>query len=803
MKSHALADIRYAFRQLAARPGFTAIASVTLAVGIAASTAIFSVVYGILLDPLPYADEDRLVEVLLEDPEDGDQNEYLTGLDYRDLRDNVTAFETIACLYNYRETGFNLETEAGSRRVRSQRISGDFFAVYGAEPILGRTFTEEDERPDARLAILSHGIWQQEFGGDGGVVGRVLRVDGEGYEVVGVMPPGFEGVHAGRVDVWIPQNTVAGGSNNRGNHYLNAVGKLREGVTLAAAQEQIDAVHSRIVAEDSEARYWAPYLVPMSERVVGKAPALLYALLAAAGLVLLIACVNLATMLLARASQRQRELATRAALGSSRGRLVRQLLTENLALAVLGGGLGMVLGMLATEGLVQIAPAALPRTENVVFDWRVFLAGAALTLVTAVLFGLIPSLRASRVNIEGALREGSRGGSAGPGQQRLHQGLIAAQVAMAVVVLVSAGLLGKSFSALLRTDLGMSPENVLVFEVSLPEASYPEGADRVRFYERLHERLAAVPGVTSAGAASWLPASGRFNDWGYQVPNEDAENFLSTDIRIVQGDYFKAMDIALLEGRMLDERDTAEGGRTVVVSESLARRHWPDSPAVGEVIGVAGARREIVGVVADTRYDYRVASSVKSYISHRDYASNRNWALQQVVEAEGDPMALLPTIEQEVAGLDPTLVIHHVRRMEEIAAGAIARERFAMWLMSAFGWIALILAVVGLYGVLSYTVAQRTREIGIRMALGARGQQVLTSVVVRALRLTAVGAIAGCVLAAVGTRWLGGLLYEISPLDAVVFAGALGVTGLAAMVACLGPAGRAVRVSPTVALRAE
>jgi predicted permease len=555
--------------------------------------------------------------------------------------------------------------------------------------------------------------------------------------------------------------------------------------------------------EDTDVAAKDPFLVPLAERVVGSSQALLYTLLAASGLLLLIACVNLATMLLARGSQRQREFATRAALGSSRIQIVRQLLTESLTLAFFGGLAGMALGVLAVEGLVQIAPAALPRTDNVVFNWRVLLAGCSLTAFTAVLFGWIPSLRASRVNIESSLREASRGGSAGVGQHRLHQGLIAAQVGMAVIVLIGAGLLTKSFGVLLRSELGFSPERVLAFEVSLPQATYPEPAARARFHRRLHEQVETLPGVAAVGATSWLPASGNYHGWGYSLVRGAQQSDWNTDVRIVQGSYFKALGIRLVEGRLFGPQDHADSAPVAIVSESLARRHWPDTTAVGKTIHVAQADRTIVGVVGDTRHDHRIASSVKTYITHDQFAADRNWALIQVVKAEGDPTALLAAIEREIAAIDPTLVVHHARQLEEIVADAIARERFAMLLMSAFGWTALLLAVVGIYGVLSYVVAQRTREIGIRMALGARRREILVSVIGRAVRLTAAGAIAGCVAAALATRWLESLLYEISPTDAAVFAGVVGQTIAAAVFACVGPAARAVNVSPTEALRQE
>jgi predicted permease len=800
---HLSRDVRYALRQLALRPVFTAVATLTLALGIAASTAIFSVVYGVLLAPLPDAHPERLAQVLLVNPNDGDVSDILTGMDFLDLRDHVPAFEAIACIYNYRQTGFNLETPGGTRRVHSLQVSSAYFDVYGVAPILGRKFRAAEESDEVRVTILSHGLWQSLFAGDRAAIGQLVRADGIAYEIIGVMPAGFRDAFADGVDLWIPYDTAPGGSNRRFNYRLSVVAKAAEGTSFAEVERQIRAARERLAVEDTDVAAKDPFLVPLAERVVGSSQALLYTLLAASGLLLLIACVNLATMLLARGSQRQREFATRAALGSSRIQIVRQLLTESLTLAFFGGLAGMALGVLAVEGLVQIAPAALPRTDNVVFNWRVLLAGCSLTAFTAVLFGWIPSLRASRVNIESSLREASRGGSAGVGQHRLHQGLIAAQVGMAVIVLIGAGLLTKSFGVLLRSELGFSPERVLAFEVSLPQATYPEPAARARFHRRLHEQVETLPGVAAVGATSWLPASGNYHGWGYSLVRGAQQSDWNTDVRIVQGSYFKALGIRLVEGRLSGPQDHADSAPVAIVSESLARRHWPDTTAVGKTIHVAQADRTIVGVVGDTRHDHRIASSVKTYITHDQFAADRNWALIQVVKAEGDPTALLAAIEREIAAIDPTLVVHHARQLEEIVADAIARERFAMLLMSAFGWTALLLAVVGIYGVLSYVVAQRTREIGIRMALGARRREILVSVIGRAVRLTAAGAIAGCVAAALATRWLESLLYEISPTDAAVFAGVVGQTIAAAVFACVGPAARAVNVSPTEALRQE
>ncbi|MEX2304283.1 MAG: ABC transporter permease, partial [Bryobacterales bacterium] len=526
---HFARDIRYALRQLASRPGFTAVATLTLALGIAASTAIFSVVYGVLLAPLPYAHPERLAQVLLVNPNDGDVSDILTGMDFLDLRDHVPAFEAIACIYNYRQTGFNLETPGGTRRVSSLQVSSGLFDVYGVAPMLGRKFRAAEESDEARVTILSHGLWQSLFAGDPAAIGQVVRADGIAYEVIGVMPPGFRDALTDGVDLWIPYDTAPGGANRRFNYRLSVVAKVAEGTTFAEVERQIRAARERLAADDADVAAKNPFLVPLADRVVGSSQALLYTLLAASGLLLLIACVNLATMLLARGSQRQREFATRAALGSSRIQIVRQLLTESLTLAFFGGLAGMALGVLAVEGLVQIAPAALPRTGNVVFNWRVLLAGCSLTAFTAVLFGWIPSLRASRVNIESSLREASRGGSAGVGQHRLHQGLIAAQVGMAVIVLIGAGLLTKSFAALLHSELGFSPEGVLAFEVSLPQATYPEPAARARFHRRLHEQIETLPGVAAVGATSWLPASGNYHGWGYSLVRGAKQSDWNTD----------------------------------------------------------------------------------------------------------------------------------------------------------------------------------------------------------------------------------------------------------------------------------
>jgi len=794
-------DVRYAFRRLAADPSFTLIAVLTLAVGIAAATAVFSVVYGILLAPLPYEEPDRLAQVMLVGADDGAWTEYLTGMDFIDLQ-SVDAIEALACSYNYRETGFNLETPAGTRRVRYLQISSGFFDLFGVRPMLGRGFRLDEERGEAKRVVISHGLWRNHFGGDPSVLGRVLRADGEGYEVIGVMPPGFQDAHNGEVDLWVPHNTAPGGENHRTNHYVTVLARLADGVTFAEAQRRISAMRSRMAEEDSRLAQSQLMIAPLAERVAGEAPPLLWVLTAASGLLLLIACVNLATMLMARAGRRERELATRAALGSSRLRIVRQLLTENLALATLGGIAGMGLGLLAVEGLLRIAPAALPRTDNVAFDWPIFLAGCGLTVLTAVLFGLIPSLRAGRVNLESALRESTRGGSAGAGRNRLFHSLIGAQVAMAIVVLVGAGLLTESFRALLENDLGISPENVTAFEVSLPDAAYPEGEDRARFYRELHRRVRALPGVEAVGSVSWLPTSGRFNIWGYLVDGEVSRE--GSDVRVVQGGYFEAMRIARVAGRVFDSRDRSGSALVIVVSESFARRHWPDSNAVGETVRVGGNdERTIVGVVRDTRYDHRVSSSPKIYIPHEQFADDRNWALTQVVRWERDSVALQEAVAAEIATLDPGLVLHHVRRVEDVVAGAVARDRFAMLLMSAFAWASLLLAAVGVYGLLSYVVAQRTREIGIRLALGAETRQILRSVLGRAFRIAVAGAAAGSAVAAAGSRALESMLYEVSPTDAVVFAGVAATVIVAALLAALPPAARAVGTNPVDSLRQD
>ena len=541
----------------------------------------------------------------------------------------------------------------------------------------------------------------------------------------------------------------------------------------------------------------------MHEDVVGDSRPMLYALTGAVGLVLLIACVNVANLLLVRGTARRKELAVRAALGSGQGRLVRQLLTENLVLALLGGLAGTALAWAGVRLLLFLRPAHLPRLEDVGVDVRLFAASAALSLLTGLLFGLGPALHGGRVRLERALREEGRGTAGSPWGRRLRQSLVVLQVAVALVLLTGAGLLMRSFVRLMEVDLGFQPEGVLSYRVRLPAARYEDGAARIRFYQRFFEKVEALPGVEAMGAVSKLPLAGRYHTWGVQLENGHERDWFPADIRVVAGRYFDAMQIPLARGRLLDERDHAEAPLTVVVNEAVARSLWGEDEAIGRQIRFADGWRTIVGVVGSTRHGHREAPAPKVYVSHDQFADNRNWALTQVLRTAAPGAQLLDQVRSELAAVDPDLILYRARTLESLAARDVARQRFALLLMGVFAVVALTLAAVGLFGVLAFTVQERTREIGIRVALGAGKRQIRALVTGQCLALTAGGLAVGLAGAWLATRWLASLVFEVGVRDPVTFVSVAGVLMAVAVLAALVPIRRATRVNPLEVLHYE
>ena len=799
-------DARYAVRTLLQPPTFTMAVVVTLMVGIGANTAIFSVVNGVLLRSLPYDEPERLVRVYETDDGTIDVGGYLTGLDFVDYRDSGI-FDGLASFYDYQDTGFDLSGDGSPVRVSSLRISAGYFEVLRSKPLLGRTFESGDETA-APLTVLGEGLWRRHFGSAPDILGRQILLDAVPYTVIGVMPRSLKGPNGSDTDLWIPLNLQPGGSNSRGNHYLSAVGRLKPLAGLQGTQNEVNRLAARLAAENdgfNEGR--SAGLVPLHDSLIAETRPMLYILLGAVGLVLLIGCANVANLFLARGSNRQRELAIRAALGSGRARLVRQLLTENIILAGIGGLGGLALAYVGVRLLLAIGPDTLPLTETVVFDRQVFAFVGVLSLATGFLFGLIPALQASRPNVNGFLAAGGQRLSSGRRQQRFRASFVLAQVALALILVVGAGLLIRSFNKLVDVDLGFETDQVLTFAINLPDGRYGQADQRTAFYRTYYEQINSLPGVESAGSVSKLPASGEYHIWGVQVVGrEDGENegYRAANIRCFDGEYFESLGITLLEGRLPDERDRSDSAMVIVVNSALSRTFFPDGNALGENLRPGGGPpRTIVGIVANTRHDHFEPLEPKVYVPHSQFADDRNWTLTQVVRSSLPPEVLLAAIGQTLTKIDPELVLHDVRTLGEVAATGIARQRFAMVLMGIFSAVALLLAATGIYGVIAYSVSQRLKEIGIRKVLGAQESNLWRWIMVEGLAPVAGGIGLGIVGAFWLARYLSSLVYEVSATDPTTMATSILALGAVAVAAGAYPAWSASRTDPNTVLRRE
>jgi putative ABC transport system permease protein len=799
-------DTRQALRTLSKQPGYVAVAVLTLALGIGANTAVFSVLNSVILSPLPYPESDRLVRIYnsWEGSPDFSRN-FLSGFDFPRFRDGVAGFETAAVMYTYRETGRDLTGDEHSQRVKALRISSDYFETYRATPLFGRTFTREEERNDAGLVILSHRLWRSYTNGDPDILGKTIALDGEVHTVIGVMRPSFLDVIGGDVDLWVPQDLQPAGSNTRGNHYLTGIARLGPGVTIEQAQAQIDAVQNQL-AKEFPGSYDKQNvdLYPLYEDVVGATSTTLYILWGAAGLVLLIACVNVANLSLARSVARTKEMAIRTALGSGRGRLVGQLLTESTAVAVAGGVAGSVLAYWGVKTLLAISPESLARAEEVSFDPTLLGFALVATVVTGLLFGAAPAIHAVNVAPNESLRDGTRGNSGTKRGRSVRSLLVAAQVSLALVLLIGAGLLIKSFLALRQLNLGFEPENIATFEVHLPTARYPTGEDRIQFHLALHDRLRALPRVEAVGAASWLPASGMYHSWGYGY-NDDAgeRQWVPAQVRTVEGDYFEALGIDLIRGRTFAATDQLDADPVAIINEMLATRVYGEKSPLGEVFTFGSSGFTVVGVVSDVAHETRGEFGPRVYLTHSQYGTDRNWALAYIVKTSTPAADFFDMARRELASMDGALVLYQPHTMTGVLGRQIAKDRFVLTLMAAFAGVALSLVAVGIYGVLSYSVNQRVHEIGIRMALGARAAQVRGIVVGQAMLVAGFGMAAGLAGAFGLSRFMRSLLFEVTVTDPTVFAGVALLLGLVAVVAGYIPARRATKIDPMVALRRE
>ena len=803
---HGAQDLRYALRQIRHSPGFAGVAVATLALGIGGATAVFSIVQAVLLAPLPYQEPGQLVRFYQQEPDKPDTRGVLAGPHFTFLRDHATAFEDVAAIANYRETGLDLVSGGRAERLTVLRVSSGYFGVLRSPLQRGRGFDRGDERGTSRV-VLSDATWRTHFGGDPAIVGATIRLSGREAEVAGIASPDFEDPISPDVAAWIPYNLA--GDTDAENNSLTAIGRLRNGVTLEQARAELAALGAPMRERWPAAKMSAIVAMPLREELVAKARGPLQLVFAAVGLVLLVACVNVANLALVRATGRVHEFAVRAALGSGRSRLARQLLIESLLLAFLGGVAGLGLAGAGVRVLQDLGREALPRLDEVGLNPQVLLFALIATAVTAVAFGIAPALRLAGISPVEALRQQSRSATGAPGLARLRGGLAAAQVALALTLLAGAAILMASLYRLQQVDVGVRVERVLTFEMNLPTSRYDE-TRRASFQEELASGLETIPGVTAAGGISRLPATGSYHPWNTQIrtgplagTTVDRSRFAMQQ-RVVSGHLFAAFEIPVLAGRSFDARDEVKAPGRALVSANFARVAFPGlrhDSVLGQRIATAGRELEIVGVVGDVALDVYGGETMVVYQAHRQFAGNRNWALTQVIASEQSANELLAAVRREVKRLDPELVVHRPAAMAEVVNRGTSRERFALVLMGAFAAIALALAALGIYGVLAYAVRQRSTEIGIRIALGASAAQVRALVFRQAAVVVAIGVAAGIGGAFVLGRWLEALAFGIAPSDARILAASAVVLALVALIAAWLPARRATQVEARVAMQ--
>ena len=792
-------DLRLAGRSLLAARGFSLVVVATLALGVGATTAVFSVLHAAVLRPLPYPDAGRLARLYL--TYRGEDN-YLPGPAAAELRDR-SATTDLALTYTYSVGGVDLTDRPHPERVITLPVAANYFSVLGRPLILGEPFAAAEERANARVAVVSARIWREYLGGGADAIGRQLSLNGEPHRIVGVMPDHFDDPLVSGVEIWLPLDMAAARADSWGNNYLSAIGRLRPGHSASEARAEFASLVAaeQTHFESSAAR--TAHLVPLQQDVVGGAARMLWLLQGAVAMLLLIACVNVASLLLARGAARQTELAVRRALGCPRRRLVSQFLVESLLLSLCGGAAGLLLALGTARALMASAPVSLPEAGGVV-DLPVFAFCLAVACASGLAFGIAPALRFTRPDLESALREGGRGGTGSARETRVRGALVVCQVALALVLLIGAGLLLRTFATLQSRDLGIHPDGVEVFQVNLPEARYHDPLARARFHEELERRLEAIPGVTAAGAISRLPLTGPYHNWGARrVTGNTAPLPAGAQQRVIAGDYFKAMGIPILRGRGFLPSDDEKAPRRIVISRRLAEMAFPGEDPVGQQMNVAGWTLEIIGVAGDVPIAYRAPAPATIYHAHRQFASNRNWALTQVVSLGRPSPGFFDLARREVAAIDPSLVVYRPGSLRDAIGGGLAQERFALRLVGLFAVLAVLLAAIGLYGLLSYSVARRSREIGIRLALGAPAGSVQALVLREGGILAAAGVVCGLAAAALVTRWMGSLLFEVSPVDASIYTGAAIALVVVGLLASWMPARTAQRVNPLDALRAE
>ncbi|HET8678007.1 MAG TPA: ABC transporter permease [Blastocatellia bacterium] len=805
-----LKDIRYSLRMLFKNPGFTLVAILTLALGVGANTAIFSIVDAVLLNPFPYRDHSRLMIIRQSLPKIGVQEQMrASSPEVAELRDRTSVFENMAA---WEPVSRNLTGGQEPERIAAAKVSADFFPMLGIEPLIGRAITAADQGPKGeRVLVISHGLWQRRFGGED-MLGQKVALDDEPYTVVGVMPPQFRFEAA---EAWFPFPFVMGEGPRSGRSFM-VMGRLKPEVDIEQATAELEVIARR---QEQELGGNAPEyverkitLVPLLDFTLGSVQTALMVLLGAVAMVLLIACANIANLLLARAVSREREIAIRQALGANRSRIIRQMLTESGVLALLGGGLGLLLAVWSLDALVALVPAgSIPAGVDVSIDSRVLIFTLAVSLATALVFGLWPALQASKVNLNESLKEGSQKTTVGYRNRRAQSLLVVTEVGLSLLLLILAGLMLRSFARLTKVDPGFDPENVVSMRINLPPARYAQEGRMAAFFQQLVERVETVPGVEAAAVASHMPFV-YTEDWTFTVEGGASEETVQTqnlDTRTVSPGYFRAMRIPMLRGETFGPQDAAGAPGVIIVNQAMARRFWPDQEATGKRIKLGRADSNnpwltVRAVVQDSAQgSLDAATKPEVYFPLAQMAGRYRRMNLAVRSAAGDPLSLIGQLQAEVRGIDKDQPVYQIQTMESLIADSVGTRRFAMTLLGLFAGLALLLAAIGIYGVMSYAVTERRHEIGIRVALGAGQKEVLKLIVGQGLVFIVSGVVIGLIGAYIATSLLSNLLYDVSARDPITFAVVTIVLTLIALAACYIPARRAMRVDPIVALRYE
>ncbi len=804
-------DLHYAIRQLRANPTFAIVIALTLALSIGANSAIFSVIHSVLLKSLPYPEPDRLVRIFLS------SSAYpkfpLNPFDFRDFRSRNQSFESLAA---FTRGDVQLSGYGESVRLNAFAVTSGYFHTLALQPQLGREFDEKAELPGSALQIiLSDRLWRTRFNAAPDIVGRKITLNMQPFTVVGVMPPGTE--HPGNeyqplaygedVDAW-GAFSFEGNPAQRGSHFIEGIGRLKKGVTVEQAREEMNALMTQLGREHPDDQRWQVLVVPLDSEIVGSSRRLLLVLLGAVGMVLLIACANAANLLLARASTRQREISVRLALGAPRSRIVRQLLTESLLISFLGGGIGLALALVGVKALVAMLPANFPRAHDIHVSAPVFAFTLAVSVVTGILFGLAPALQASRSDPNQGLHKGGRATTGSGQQSRLRNALVVSEVGLACVLLIGAGLMLRSLLNIMHLDPGFRQEHVLTATLSLPHAEYKDDLSITRFTDPLVTALRSLPGVQSVGFGSDLPWTGYDDNSGFNIEGKQPPPHEGFHARyhMASTDYFRALGVPLVRGRFFDESDKRDGPTVLIINHAMADLYWPGEDVIGKRVTFEDHPKDkdwmtIVGVVGDVKDQPNSPGAAPAFWWSGAQSPFGNMSL--VIRADSDPQLLIDVVRKSVAQLNPALAVGNVRLMDQIVDRSVATPRFAFILVGLFAGLAILLAAIGTYGVISYSVTQRTPEFGLRMALGAQRVDVLRLVLIQAAKLVLSGTAIGVILALVMARALKSLIYEVSPTDPVTFTAIGFAVIVVAIFACYIPARKATEADPMIALRAE